>query len=169
MKKIIAALSTLALILVYSQTVQAEKVVVPLLSSSTSTVAAIPVYCDEANLVPSGDEKTLTCRRADTREAVTPVPEGHFLFVTDIIINRNSLASSGGGFIRIGNSNASEPVFDFTVAATALNHIKFSTPYLILKEGEGIRAANGDFVSKGGITMDVFVSGYMVKAESFGD
>lgn len=40
---------------------------------------------------------------------------------------------------------------------------------LVFREGEKIGAYNGNLGGSGGITVDIFLSGYLVKASGFGD
>jgi hypothetical protein len=119
-KYIVALVITGVAISLASAVTAAEKVVVvPLFDSSPTCVAAIPVYCLEAELPNTGASILLDCFRSDTRTSVTPVPAGHFLFITDILTNRNSLATSGRAFIVIGRNNGGTigiPRYNFSIS-----------------------------------------------------
>jgi len=169
-------LSTAALLILMTTTVGAANkvVVVPLFGSSPTGIAAIPVYCNEAVLSAGASGlDNITCQRADTRAVITPVPAGHFLFITDIVVNRNSLVSSGRAFITVGRNSGgtfvSSPRFNFSIEnITKPNHLTFSTPYLVFREGESIGAINGDSTGSG-VAADIFISGYLVEADEFGN
>jgi len=147
-------------------------VVVPLFDSTPSAgvagVAGIPVYCAEIGLIPRNTLKNITCLRADTREIVTPVPDGYFLFVTDVVTNRNNLATSGLAFINISRNNGSTfgapPRLQYTYNPTETSHLRFSSSYLIFHEGERLAA-----FGSGDVLVDLFISGYLVKADAFSD
>lgn len=80
---------------------ETEFILVPLFGSSPRGVNAIPVYCNEA-ITSAGELEIPNCYRSDTREQVERVPAGHFLFVTDITVSPNSLATTGRAILFIG-------------------------------------------------------------------
>ena len=137
----------------------------------TSTVRRIPVYCRELILSPE-DEEVASCFRADTRQQVTPVPQGFNLAITDVLTNRNSLTDDGSFFVAIGRDTPAvfpgEPRFDFSGDQTMSPSLHFNSPALVFLPGEDIKLLHGEFANQGGTTVDVFLSGYIVAQEDLG-
>lgn len=170
---VILNLATAVLALMFSSPAAAQSnkvVVVPLFDSSPTGVAAIPFYCNEVVASP-GDLEVPNCYRADTRASITPVPSGHFLFVTDAVFNRNALSTTGNAFVFIGRNDGvtipSTPRLDFSLGTgVTMEKIDWSTPYVILHPGEEIGLYNSSSSTR---TVDAFISGYLVKATGFGN
>lgn len=153
---------------------QNKVVVVPLFDSAPTGVGAIPFYCPEVILTKGASEQdNVTCYRSDTRAVVTPVPAGQLMLITDIVARANALVDPGDSrtaSIRYGrNSGGNFPVtpsHSIRVKLGELNHLRFSTPYVVLQGGELLGAYNGD-VSTKGFTVNVSFSGYLIPATTF--
>lgn len=121
---------------------------------------AVAVYCDMEETDP-GTSDLLVCRRADTRASVTPVPNGQFLFLTDVVVNRANALTSGDHFATIGLDDGDNiptfPRFNFS-GEFPDQSIHFNSPYLVLHAGEQARIYNSSVSSR---SIEVFVSGYM--------
>jgi hypothetical protein len=166
---VLGCLVLLALLFSGPPLAQNKVIVVPLFDSGPTGIAAIPVYCLEAITSP-GELEVPNCRRADTREPVTPVPQGHFLLLTDILTNRNNLATSGRAFIYVGVNDGvsvpSLPRFDFSLRDLSQSEqFHWSVPYLILQPGEEIGVYNS---SSSDQAVDIYITGYLVETDGFG-
>lgn len=122
---------------------------------------AIPVRC--AGITGVGTQDQYDCVRQDDRSSFTAVPEGHYLLVTDIVVTRNALATTGDYFIWIGrytgNVIPAAPVLSLsgsTPLETDTYH--FQSPYIILAAGESLGISNND--SDFGV--NTYVSGFLV-------
>ncbi len=151
----------------------ADKViVVPLFGNGpNSGVAAIPVYCRSTYLSTTAtSQANVVCYRADTRTSVTPVPDGHFLFITDISVHQNNSLSEGTARITVGvntGTHPSSPRYHFAADFSQLQTVSFTSPYLVFHAGENIGAYNGD-VSSTARGANVIINGYLIKADGFG-
>jgi hypothetical protein len=156
---------------------QNKVVVVPLFDTSPTGVAAIPVYCSRTAVSPSGSPITtrlISCFRADTRATVMPVPAGHFFFMTDVTVTNNTVPFTSGASVVVGRDTGSTFPGSPSVRIDAVfpkgNHIKYATPYVILRQGERLRVAHNANVSgMTSVTVNTYVSGYLVKADGFGN
>lgn len=128
----------------------------------------IPFYCNEI-IAPVFAAINASCFRADNRSSVTPVPNGFRLLVTDIVTNRNALIEEGSFFLSVGRAGGGSgpisPKFDFSGDQAQSPAIHFNSPYVVLQPGENLRVFNGDSL---GNTVDVFISGYIVRTRNFG-
>ena len=119
---------------------------------------AAPFLCVSG--VGVGVEVALVCRRADDGVIITPVPAGLYLYVTDIVVNPNNVATSGVFTASIGRDDASEfpntPSLDLIGSPTQQLH--FTTPYLVLRGGEQLATRND---ADSPFPIDVRVSGYL--------
>lgn len=147
---------------------QNKVVVVPLFDSSPRGVEAIPFYCSEAITSP-GDLEQPSCFRSDTRTSVTPVPEGHFMFITDVHFNKNSTDNAGEAFVYVGRNDdvtiPATPRINFSLSdLNSINHLTWSTPRIILREGERPAIYNSSSSTR---VVDAFMTGYLVKTDGF--
>lgn len=123
---------------------------------------AIPVYCLEARASTGSGMVTPNCYRSDTRSLVMPVPTDYRFAVTDVVVNRNGLATSGTLNVSIGRAGTTFPTtpqFDFSGKVLETQKIEFTSPYVVLQEGERLGVYNGD---SNALTTDIFVSGYLI-------
>jgi hypothetical protein len=152
MKNVVLAMTMLTVLLVGTD------------SALAAPPGAIPVYC--AGTALEGEERLLTCRRADTRAVVTPVPADMFLHITDILVNPNNVATSGVYSLVVGRDDAGEypglPYVDLLGEAAGSYH--FSTPYLVFRNGEDI--ASRAVPSSQLLAIDVRASGYLASQVS---
>ena len=122
---------------------------------------AIPVRCDDS--IAAGTKETVSCVRADTGAGFTDIPGGHYLLVTDIVINRNSLATSGDYYATIGANSTgilpAQPRLEFSGTPLVSDFYSFQAPYIILEAGESLQARND---SSSDFPIDIFVSGFLV-------
>jgi hypothetical protein len=132
-------------------------------AAPTATAAppgAIPVFC--ARGVAVDVEQIFTCRRADTRGTFMSVPAGMHFHVTDIHTVPNYAVLTGSFAALIGRDDADEfptfPSLDITGTADRVNALHFTTPYIILHEGESLAVAN---FSHSDYAIDVYVAGYL--------
>lgn len=141
---------------------------VPLLLALAAPAAAappgaIPAFCETG--IGVGGEAVLTCRRADTRAQFTNVPGGLFLHVTDIHVTRNNIATTGSFAVLIGRDDTSDfptyPSLDITGGPIGVNAISFTTPYIVLAQGESLAIANFE---SSDFPIDVYVSGYLASS-----
>lgn len=122
---------------------------------------AIPVRC--AGITAVGSRDQYDCVRQDDRSSFTEVPEGHYLLVTDIVVTRNALTTTGDYFIWIGRYTGdvipASPVMSLS-GSTPLetNTYHFQSPYIILTAGESLGISNND--SDFGV--NTYVSGFLV-------
>lgn len=137
----------------------------------TSTVRRIPVYCTEIILQPEESELA-SCFRADTRQEITPVPEGVNLAITDILTNRNALADTGSFFLAIGRDTPAtfpgSPRIDFSGDQTDSPSLHFNSSPLVFLPGENVKLLHGEFEAQGGTILDVYLSGYIVAQDDLG-
>ena len=135
--------------------------VVSLSVMATPPSDAIPFYCNTTAAV--GTEVVLACWRSDTRELVTPVPAGMFLFVTDIIANPAGPETSGVFTASIGRDR-SEYAFPGRPQLDLIGHptevLNFTTPHIILRPADELAVAN---YAESDFDIDVWVSGYMAR------
>lgn len=121
---------------------------------------AIPVFCALGAGIDF--EQVFTCRRADTRASFTSIPAGLYFHVTDIHITPNNASLTGTFAALIGRDDADEfptfPSVDFFGSADRVNALHFTTPYIILHEGESLSVANSSISS---FPIDVYVAGYL--------
>lgn len=121
---------------------------------------SIPFNCVDAAGV--GFESEIICRDARTGAAVTPVPAGLYLFVTDVVVVPNNAATTGIFKALVGRSDATAfpgtPSIDLIGSPSQTLH--FTTPYLVLREGETLSVAN--FASSA-FPIDIRISGYLAE------
>lgn len=121
---------------------------------------AVPVLCDGA--VAAGSNQVLSCRRQDTGAGFTAVPTGTFLHVTDVLITRDTLATTGEFYATLGRESGATlpdaPSFNASGTPLEPTRLHFTTPVIVLEAGDelGVRNdASSDF------SIDLFVSGYL--------
>lgn len=142
-----------------------------LLAASVSPTAvqaappdAVPVLCTV--ILSVGSTNTFGCRRQDTDALFTQIPAGLFLHVTDVIIIRNNLATSGEYYATIGRDAGmfqGEP--RITTSGTPLDPtvFHFKTPVIILDSGEALAARND---GSSDFPINIYVSGYLADGPS---
>lgn len=159
-----------------SSLAQNKVVVVPLFDSAPTGVGAIPFYCPEVILFGEAPQQTnVSCFRSDTRAEVTPVPAGHLMLVTDIVVRSNSLTDpefNRTGLVNYGRNSGGNfpdhPRQFFRVNLGKLNHLSLATPFVVLRGGESLGAINGDRSTKGRLSINASFSGYLIPATTFG-
>lgn len=121
---------------------------------------AVPVYCVGA--VAVGRENIPACSRADNGDRVTPVADGSFVAVTDVIVNRNNLATTGDYAALLGVDDSDQfpgfPRIDLHGTALAPFQHTSSAPLIVLTAGERLSFYN-DTTSD--MPLDLFASGWM--------
>lgn len=120
---------------------------------------AVPVLCTA--IVSPGTAVTFTCRRQDTDSAFNGVPTGSYLHVTDVTINRNSLATTGEYYATIGRENGDFPAEPrIATSGTPLRATKFhfETPVIVL---EGLEALSVRNDSSSDFGLNVYASGFL--------
>lgn len=119
---------------------------------------AAPFLCVAG--VAIDNESTLLCRLADGGVAITPVPAGQYLHVTDIVVNPNNSATSGVYTATIGRDTSSmfpdTPSLD--LIGSPAQQLHFTTPYIVLRAGEQLAVRNN---AGSAFPIDVRVSGYL--------
>jgi hypothetical protein len=138
-------------------------------SAPNGGVSAIPFYCSESITSP-GDLEVPNCFRSDTRQSIIPVPDGHFLLLTDISVTPNSTGTTGRAFVWIGRNDGvslpSEPRFDLYLDELSRSYqFQWSIPQVILRPGEEIGVYSSASSDR---TVDFRMSGYLVEADGFG-
>ena len=130
-------------------------------SAETLPANAIPVRCTEP--VAPNNKDDISCVRADTGASFLAVPADHYLLVTDVLINRNSLASSGSYFATLGANSGgivpAQPSIEFSGTPLQTGFYSFQAPYIILEAGEYLQGRN-DSSSDFGI--EFYISGFLV-------
>ncbi|MBB6086720.1 hypothetical protein [Wenzhouxiangella marina] len=126
---------------------------------ATPPVDAVPFYC--AATVEPGSEALLECRRSDTRELIPVVPPGLFLFITDVMTQPASEAVEGVFTASFGRDQQGSD-FPGTPSLDLIGHpfqmLNFTTPYVILAEGEALAVANS---AQSDFAIEVRASGYL--------
>jgi len=126
---------------------------------------AIPVFCAGGAGVTF--EQVFNCRRADTRATFSAVPAGLHFHVTDIHVVPNWAVLTGSFAALVGRDDGDEfptyPSIDITGSADRVNALHFSTPYIVLHEGESLAVAN---FSISDYAIDVYVAGYLATTVS---
>lgn len=120
---------------------------------------AVPFFCSATAEI--GTEAVLECRRSDTRELISPVPSGMFLFVTDVFTSPAS-AAVGGVFTasfgrdREGNDFPGQPSLD--LIGFPVQVLNFTTPHVVLWQNEILSVAN---FAESDFDIEVRASGYL--------
>lgn len=131
-------------------------------SDTESTPAnAIPIRCQE--VVSPNNKDDIDCIRADSGASFLNVPAGHYVMVTDVLINRNSLAETGNYFVTIGADSTgilpATPHVQFTGTPLDTDSHHWQAPFIILGEGEHMEARND---SSSDFSVELFISGFLV-------
>jgi hypothetical protein len=118
----------------------------------------VPVRC--YNAITSGQQLNLLCRAADGT-TFTNVPTGHYLLVTDVRIDPVGIPDPTGWVVRLANGVSSGPdgnylYFRGPTIVSVGEH--FTTPYLLLSQGEHLQASPTGLPGGG---TDVYVSGLL--------
>ena len=91
------------------------------------------------------------------------VPADHYLLVTDIVINRNNLATSGNYFAIIGRGSGTNipttPQLQLSGTPLPTDVYHFQAPYIILEGGETLSIRNN---SSSDFPINSYVSGFLV-------
>lgn len=123
---------------------------------------AEPVYCQ--GIAATGSGQILDCRFARDDTNATPVPIDRKLYVTNISVNPNSIASSGTFRVLLGREDGDpfpgRP--NLRLLGTPVQMFNNSTPHIVLSSGDDLAIYND---SSSDFPVDVYVSGYI--AETF--
>ena len=134
---------------------------IALAATDSTPPNAIPVNCSA--ITSAAITSTFSCSRGDNRASFSTVPADHYLLVTDIVINRNSLATSGNYFATIGQGSGgiipTTPRLTLSGTPLTTDVYHFQAPYIILEGGETLSIRN-DSSSDFGINS--YVSGFLV-------
>jgi hypothetical protein len=133
----------------------------PVTVPAAPPAGAVPFYC--SGTAEIGTEAVLECRRSDTREVITPVPSGMFLFVTDVLTNPASAAVDGVFTASLGRKQEGDAFLghpSLDLIGQPEQALNFTTPYVVLWQNEDLLVANfagSDF------DIEVRASGYMAQ------
>lgn len=125
--------------------------------------AAAPVLCTVILSVASTD--TFSCHRQDTGASFETVPRQRYLHVTDVLVVRNTLATTGDYYATIGRESGgilpSNP--SITASGTPLDptELHFETPVFVLAGGESLAARND---SSSDFPINIYASGFLAPA-----
>lgn len=126
---------------------------------------AVPVQCTV--ILASGSTDTFDCSRQDTDALFVSVPAALYLHVTDLLIVRNSLATTGNYYATIGRESGgilpSNP--SITTSGTPLSPtvLHFKTPVVVLDPGEALAARND---GSSDFSINIYASGYLTDGPS---
>ncbi len=103
--------------------------------------SGVPVGC--WNSISSGAQGNLSCNAADGI-TFTDVPTGHYLLVTDVLVEPSGSLDPGGWAVGLANSGSTGPdgnylAFRAQTLVSLGEH--FTTPYLVLYQGQHLRAS----------------------------
>lgn len=107
-------------------------------------------------------ESEITCRDSRTGAAITPVPAGFYLFVTDIVVAPDNTAAAGTFNAIPGRSDTSPlpAVPSLDLLGSPSQQLQFTTPYIVLREGEMLAVANS---TSSDFPIDIRISGHLAE------
>lgn len=152
------ALRTLACMAV----VAGSFLVAPAPSAVAAPKGATPVFCTVTANYNETVQVTL-CRRATERVSFfTAVPPGNYLHVTDVWATPNFAVLTGAFRVTIGRytggSFPGSPSFRFSGEAANVNALHFTTPYIVLDEGESLAVFTNPVSD---FPLNLYISGYL--------
>jgi hypothetical protein len=123
---------------------------------------AIPVFCTVTASYDVTVQVTV-CRRATERVSYfAAVPAGSFLHATDVVATPNLATLTGAFRVTIGRYTAGSfpgsPSFRISGEASQVNSLHFTTPYIVLDEGESLAVYTG---TESDFPVNLFISGYL--------
>jgi hypothetical protein len=104
--------------------------------------SGVPVHCSRHPL-PNGSNVTLPCFAADGTAFVdgTTVPMGHYLMVTDVVVDCNIGTASRVVLENALSTGTVDYYLEISEPTTSPNaHLSFVTPYLVLSAGHRLDA-----------------------------
>lgn len=113
-------------------------------SAAAAPAGAVPVLCTA--VVAEGTTELFSCIRHDTGAAFDDVPAGQFLHVTDILITRLGLVTTGDFYAFVGRYNGlalpASPVIRVSGTPLDPTRLHFTTPVIVLQSDENLAARN---------------------------